>query len=134
MMKYKGYVGKVDYDGEAEIFHGEVVGIRDVVTFQGRSVAELKKAFRESVDDYLDFCKGRGESSDKPCSGQFVLRIDSELHRQVNMLAGASGLSLNTWVADRLRKDVEREFGAKGRARGRKPRSKSSVPRKTAAT
>ena len=55
MMEYKGYVGKVEYDGEAEIFHGEVLGTRDVITFQGRSVDELKTAFRESIDDYLAF-------------------------------------------------------------------------------
>jgi predicted HicB family RNase H-like nuclease len=57
MMEYKGYTGKVEFDAEAEILHGEVVGIRDVVTFQGRSVKEIEKAFRDSVDDYLDFCR-----------------------------------------------------------------------------
>ena len=61
MMEYKGYIGKVEFDDQAGIFHGEVVNTRDVITFQGESVAELKKAFRESVDDYLAFCKERGE-------------------------------------------------------------------------
>ena len=56
MMQYKGYSGKVEYDDEAEIFHGEVIGLRDVITFQGKTVDEIKKAFRDSVDDYLDFC------------------------------------------------------------------------------
>jgi predicted HicB family RNase H-like nuclease len=85
MMEYKGYIGKVDFDDEAGIFHGEVVNIRDVVTFQGQSVAELKKAFHESVDDYLAFCSERGEAPDRPFSGQFVTRISPELHRQVNL-------------------------------------------------
>ena len=75
MMHYKGYFGNVTFDAENDIFHGEVIGIRDVVTFQGRSVAELRKALRESVDDYLDFCRQRGQSPDKPLSGRFVLRI-----------------------------------------------------------
>ncbi len=60
-MQYLGYIGKVEFDPEANILHGELVGIRDVVTFQGRSVKEIEKAFRESVDDYLDFCRKRGE-------------------------------------------------------------------------
>jgi predicted HicB family RNase H-like nuclease len=55
MMHYKGYRGQAVYDDEQGIYHGEVLGLRDVVTFQGKSAAELRKAFRDSVDDYLDF-------------------------------------------------------------------------------
>ena len=82
MMEYKGYVGKVEFDDEAGIFHGEVLDTRDVITFQGRSVAELKTAFQESIDDYLAFCKERGEEPNKPFSGQFITRVPPELHRQ----------------------------------------------------
>jgi predicted HicB family RNase H-like nuclease len=61
MMEYKGYLGKVEFDDQAALFHGEVISTRDVITFQGKSVAELKQAFRDSVDDYLAFCAQRGE-------------------------------------------------------------------------
>ena len=57
MMNYKGYIAKVEFDDEAMIFHGEVIGIRDVVTFQEKSVKEIEKAFHDSIDDYLDLCK-----------------------------------------------------------------------------
>jgi predicted HicB family RNase H-like nuclease len=107
MMEYKGYVGKVEFDDEAGVFHGEVVNTRDVITFQGRSVDELKIAFHESIDDYLAFCTDRGEEPDKPFSGQFVTRISPELHRQVNLAASLSGKSLNAWVAEQLRAAVE---------------------------
>ncbi|MCY2993274.1 MAG: type II toxin-antitoxin system HicB family antitoxin, partial [Planctomycetota bacterium] len=60
MMEYKGYVGKVEFDDEAGIFHGEVLDTRDVITFQGQSVAELKTAFQESIDDYLAFGTSTG--------------------------------------------------------------------------
>ncbi|MGD0281524.1 MAG: type II toxin-antitoxin system HicB family antitoxin [Dissulfurispiraceae bacterium] len=63
MMEYKGYTAEVGFDDAAEIFHGEVIGIKDVVTFQGKTAKELKKVFKESVDDYLSFCKERGEDS-----------------------------------------------------------------------
>ncbi len=112
MMEYKGYVGRVVFDQDARLFHGEIVGIRDVVTFQGASVDELEKAFKDSVDDYLNFCRERGERPDKPCSGRFVVRIPPELHRRVAMLAGASGKSLNAWVAERLDKEAETEMRA----------------------
>ena len=102
MMEYKGYVGKVEFDGEAGIFHGEVLDTRDVITFQGQSVAELKTAFQGSIDDYLAFCEQRGEEPNKPFSGQFVTRIPPELHRQVNLAASISGKSLNAWVVEQL--------------------------------
>jgi len=102
MMEYKGYLGKVEFDDHAGLFHGEVINIRDVVTFQGDTVTKLKKAFRESIDDYLAYCQQRGEDPDKPFSGQFVTRISPELHRQVNAAAKLSGKSLNAWVAEQL--------------------------------
>ena len=106
MMEYKGYIGKVEFDDEAEIFHGEIINTRDVITFQGKSVAELTKAFRDSVIDYLEFCKQRGEAPEKPFSGQFVTRIPPELHRQVNVAAVISGKSLNAWVVEQLQTAV----------------------------
>jgi predicted HicB family RNase H-like nuclease len=106
MMEYKGYIGKVEFDDEAGIFHGEVIDTRDVITFQGKSVAELKSAFQESIDDYLAFCKQRGEEPNKPFSGQFVTRIPPELHRQVNLAASIAGKSLNAWVAEQLQAAV----------------------------
>jgi predicted HicB family RNase H-like nuclease len=106
MMEYKGYVGKVEFDDAAGIFHGEVLDTRDVITFQGLSVSELKTAFQESIDDYLAFCKQRGEEPNKPFSGQFVTRIPPELHRQVNLAASISGKSLNAWVVEQLQAAV----------------------------
>ncbi len=104
MMTYKGYHGTVSFDDKSEIFHGEVTDLRDVVTFQGRSVDELKSAFQESIDDYLDFCSERGEDPDKPFSGNFVLRIDPQLHRKLVALSREEGESLNRWVESRLRR------------------------------
>lgn len=66
MLEHKGYKGRVEFDAEAKVFHGEVGETRDVITFQGTSVDELEVAFCESVDDYLQFCAERGEEPDKP--------------------------------------------------------------------
>ncbi|HLC07280.1 MAG TPA: type II toxin-antitoxin system HicB family antitoxin [Candidatus Babeliales bacterium] len=57
MMKYKGYFGEVTYDDEAKIFHGEVIGLKNIITFQGKSVNELKQAFQDSINDYLAWCE-----------------------------------------------------------------------------
>jgi len=87
MMDYKGYLGRVEFD---------------VITFEGESVKELQQAFRDSVDDYLEFCKSRGEAPDKPFSGQFVARIPPDLHREVSLAAASVGQSLNAWVTETL--------------------------------
>lgn len=131
MMEYKGYIGKVEFDDEAEIFHGDIINTRDVITFQGNSVAELTKAFRESVDDYLAFCKERGESPDKPYSGQFVARIPVELHRQASVAAAASGKSLNAWVTEQLERAVANVAIVPTKRKGVKagPQSKKAVKR-----
>jgi predicted HicB family RNase H-like nuclease len=101
-MEYKGYIGKVEIDEEAGLLHGDIINIRDVVTFEGRTVEELQIAFRESVDDYLSFCSERGEEPEKPFSGKFVVRIPPELHRKAYIQAKLSDKSLNNWVTDVL--------------------------------
>ena len=101
-MRYKGYEGSVTFDDEAEVFHGEVINTKDVITFQGSTVKELKKAFKESIDDYLAFCEERGEKPDKPFSGNLVIRIDPELHKKLAVLAKKKRQSLNTFIQERL--------------------------------
>jgi predicted HicB family RNase H-like nuclease len=107
MMQYKGYTGKVEFDDEADIFHGEVIGVRDVITFQGRTVDQVKKAFKESVDDYLAFCVKRGEEPEKPFTGKFMVRIPPDLHRKVYVAAKQSGASLNSWILQTLEESTE---------------------------
>jgi len=68
---------------EDDVFHGEVINLRDVITFQGRTINELRQAFQESVEDYLLFCAERCEQPEKPYSGKFSVRIDPELHRKI---------------------------------------------------
>ena len=107
MFTYKGYIGKVDYDDEAGIFHGEVINTRDVITFQGRSVSELKKALKDSVEDYLEFCRERGEEPDRPFSGKFVIRIPPEVHREAFLKAKSAGKSLNAWVKNVIESNIK---------------------------
>ena len=97
-MKYKGYHGQINYDEEAKLFHGEVVGLRDVITFQGTSVDELEQAFKDSIDEYLDFCKGLGRSPEKPFSGKLILRLSPEIHERAAYEAKCRGVSLNAWI------------------------------------
>lgn len=106
MLDYKGYKGRVEFDSEAKIFHGEIVETRDVITFQGTSVGELEAAFRDSVDDYLEFCAERGEEPDKPFTGRLMVRLAPDLHRKLYVDAKEEGKSLNQLISERLQKAV----------------------------
>lgn len=102
MLSYKGYIGRVEFDDAADIFHGEIIGIRDVVTFQGKSVSELRKAMEDSVEDYLAMCKKHNREPEKPFSGKLILRLNSELHRRVACTALKAGKSINSWITSIL--------------------------------
>lgn len=105
-MHHNGYEAVVEFDEDAALFHGEVINLRDVITFQGQSVDELKAAFAASVEDYLAFCAARGEEPEKPFTGQFVVRTPPELHRAVSSAAKRAGVSLNKWVTTALERAV----------------------------
>jgi len=108
MLKYKNYTGMVEYDADGKIFTGEVLGLRDVITFEGRSPDELEESFRQSVDLYLEMCAQDGVEPQKPFSGRFNLRLDPELHRRVAERAALAGESLNGWIADVLYEAISR--------------------------
>lgn len=114
MMEYKGYIGRVEYDDEAGILHGEVINVRDVITFQADNVSDLQKAFRESVEDYLEFCASEGEEPEKPFSGKFMIRLTPEQHRTISLAAKVSEKSLNAWVTEHLHQDAEKELKERG--------------------
>ncbi len=104
MMEYKGYIARIEFDDEANLFHGEVINIRDVITFQGKSVDELHQALKDSVEDYLEFCTERGEQPEKPFSGRFMVQLSPEVHRRVIIAAERAGKRLDNWVAEVLGK------------------------------
>lgn len=105
-MEHKGFAARVEYSEEDGCFIGHVAGIRDVIGFHGESVAELRAAFEEAVDDYLTTCKKLGKEPNKPYSGQFRLRLAPELHARAAMLAETRGKSLNTWVSEAIEKSI----------------------------
>jgi predicted HicB family RNase H-like nuclease len=95
MMEYSGYIAKVEFDDEANIFHGEVINTREVITFEGDCVNDLRQAFIDSVKDYLEFCASRNEKPEKTYSGKLVLRLDPKLHQRASIEASREGISLN---------------------------------------
>lgn len=121
-MEYKGYRGAVRYSAEDRVLHGRILGIEDVVNFEGAEVEELEKAFHEAVDDYLALCEKLGRDPDREYSGRILLRIDAALHRRVAIAADSAAKSVNSWIADTL--EAATRLGRSGaRASGKKRRT-----------
>jgi predicted HicB family RNase H-like nuclease len=102
LMTHKGYLAKIEYSDEDELFIGRLAGIDDVVGFHGDSVAELKAAFIEATEDYLDTCKKLGRKPQKTFSGKLVVRIEPEIHARAAIAAETEGKSLNAWIGDAI--------------------------------
>lgn len=102
IMNYKGYAARINYSDEDELFVGHVAGIRDVIGFHGESVRELRTAFEEAVDDYLDTCVRLGRAPQKTYSGKLSLRLEPALHASVACKAELAHMSINQWVSDLL--------------------------------
>lgn len=104
---YKGYLGRAEYESDDDSFHGELLGIRDVITFVSKTPKGLQKAFEESVDDYLAWCEKRGKEPTKAFSGNILVRSTPELHRSLSMRAEAEGKSLNSLIVEHLEELVD---------------------------
>ncbi|EMM81390.1 HicB family protein [Leptospira interrogans str. 2006001854] len=106
IIEYKGFLGSVHFNADDEVFFGKIEGIEDLVSFEGESVKELKKAFQESVNDYLALCKKAKKSPEKSFKGSFNVRIPTELHRRVYRKSLREGISLNQLVQRALEKEI----------------------------
>jgi predicted HicB family RNase H-like nuclease len=107
LIEYKGYLGSVHFDSEDEIFYGKIEGIEDLISFEGKSVNEIKKAFVESVDDYLSLCKKAKKDPEKSFKGSFNVRIPTNLHRKAYRKSLIEGISLNQFVQKAIEKEIK---------------------------
>lgn len=105
-MTYKGYSARIEYDDDDGILVGHLAGIKDIVGFHAESVKELRCAFEEAVDNYLEACRQLGQSPDKPSNGKMLLRVDPEIHRAALIAAELAGKSLNQWVTEIIREEL----------------------------
>jgi predicted HicB family RNase H-like nuclease len=130
MIEYRGYHGVFEFDASIDAFHGRVVGLQDVVTFEGRSLDELRREMAESVEDYLELCAEVGKNPERPFRGEFLVRTTPEVHRAAAVEAEASGMSLNAWVEAAITSVIRETGPSYGIAR---PGAKKAVKRKSKA-
>lgn len=108
-LMYKEYIASVHFNADDEIFFGKIEGIDDLVSFEGESVSELKKAFEEAVEDYVALCKSTGKPNEKSYKGSFSIRISPEIHKKAKRMAIMKGISLNQFIQNAVEEEVNRE-------------------------
>jgi predicted HicB family RNase H-like nuclease len=106
---YKDYIGSVHFNADDEVFFGKIEGVEDLITFEGNSVLEVKGAFEEAVNDYIELCKENGKKLEKSYKGSFNIRIAPEIHKKAKRLALMKGISLNQFIQKAVEEEVIRE-------------------------
>jgi predicted HicB family RNase H-like nuclease len=112
-LTYDGYTAGIHYSPADEVFFGKLIGVNDLVSFEGTSVEELKQSMKEAVDDYIETCKTLGKSPEKSYKGVFNVRVSSDLHKKLALLASQYDVTLNDFVKSVLQyASSHQELGA----------------------
>jgi len=107
ILEYKGYKGSIEYSKEDDLLYGKVLGMRGLISYEGKTGKELEADFREAIDDYLGDCRLENEIPEKPFKGNFNVRISSSLHEKAVLAAGEMSTSLNSFVGEAIRYRLE---------------------------
>lgn len=105
-MEYRGYIGEVEFDESIGMLHGRLINVKDLITFDTDRADQVEVEFKAAVDDYIAWCKERGEKPEKPYSGEFRVRVGVDLHRSLAIAAASVQVSLNTYIKERLAEAV----------------------------
>ena len=108
-LEYKGYTGSIEYSPDDNTLYGRVLGIRSLISYEGKTGNDLEEDFRQAVDAYLQACADESRAPEKPFKGSFNVRISSDLHQKAALLAMDTQTSLNSFVADAIRERVARD-------------------------
>ena len=107
-LHYKGYKGTVEYSEADNCLFGSVLGMKKSwILYEGNTIDELKKDFEAGIESYLDRCERKGIKPDKPYSGSLNIRIPSEIHCKIAMIAENTGTSINAVIRDSIERRLE---------------------------
>ena len=106
ILNYKGYIGDIEIDSDANILHGRVSNLKAVINFEGKTVEEIKQAFKDSIDVYLEVCAELGEDPEKPYSGKLPFRTTPDHHKLIHLAATKVGKSINAWMDEVLTQEA----------------------------
>jgi predicted HicB family RNase H-like nuclease len=102
LMTVNGYQARIEYDPDADLFRGEILGLSGGADFYGKNPKELRAEFKKSLQVFLQVCAEKGIEPQRSYSGKFNLRIPPELHQRLAIVAQAEGKSINSLAQEAL--------------------------------
>ncbi len=106
-LEYRGYTGSIEYSGEDDLLYGKVLGVKGLISYEGKTGNDLENDFKEAINAYLLDCEKNGVQVEKPFKGSFNVRVSPVLHQRAVLLAIESKVSLNSFVAEAIRLRVQ---------------------------
>ena len=107
-LKYKGYIGTIQFSENDNCFYGKVLGMkRACITYEGENASELIEDFNGAVDMYLENCQSRGINPEKPYNDILKVHIPSEIHFKVVSYAKSNGTSIDDFILNMIEKQLE---------------------------
>ncbi len=97
-MIYKGIEGTCEVSVDDGVLFGKLILKGDLITYEAKTTAGLKREFRAAVDDYLDHCKAKDREPDRPFKGVFNIRVAPEEHEWAVRCAKTQRKTLNAFV------------------------------------
>ena len=108
-LEYKGYKGSVEYSKDDNCLFGKVQGLsKELISYEGQTLEELRKDFEEGIESYLNFCKAEKIEPAKPYSGRLNLRMPSELHSRVAAIVATTGTTINDFINKAIKNELKR--------------------------
>lgn len=108
VMEYKGYWAIIRYSDEDECFYGKVEGLKNsLILFEGNTVKELKKDFKDAIDEHLKMCEETHTDPERQCKGSLNVRLGIELHTKAKMKSIEEDISINELIKKAVSAYVE---------------------------
>ena len=110
LIEYKKFFGSLHFNSDDEIFYGKIEGINDLISFEGKTVKDIKRNFKDAVNDYIYICKENDKPLYKSYKGSFNIRVPAELHKKAVQQALLLDISLNKYIQKVLEKDIKSSY------------------------
>ncbi len=107
-LTYKGYIGSVEYNASDDCLCGKVLGMsKDSITYEGKTLEELKMDFIAGIDSYLEGCAELGIEPRKSFSGSLNVRLSPDIHSRIALMAQEAGMTINAFIKKALESQLD---------------------------
>lgn len=107
IISYKDFYATVEFSEDDNLLFGKIEGINDLIMFEGSSVKELKKMFKEAVNEYIKDCMHYKKPLLTKFNGCFKVHLKSKVYQGAVRLAMIKGISLSKLVQKAMKKEIQ---------------------------